>query len=236
MLQAKLGVRTARTVAGGLEAVTLGKQADTLDKADLAFATMTSEMAVSAMSSGFLTHRPNLLIAAVAPDPGDILWQNITVTRCDRMSRGSEGRGWLLAGSETAADTLRQGQLLWWCHGSRLAAQTHPYPRPSSPLPRYSSHNAHSFRPGPRATCGRTSQAECSCSSGSCGRRWSLSSLHSAPTRPRYTTPCTSPPIPRSTSTGQPAAPHAKGPSADALSRGAMKGRWKARLPGGALT
>jgi hypothetical protein len=85
--QRDLAIGLTRNTIDMLEMATVGTSADDLEKVDTAFATFTSEFAVAAVCTGYLTHNPYQMRAKLAPYPDDIIWTNITISRATRVLR-----------------------------------------------------------------------------------------------------------------------------------------------------
>jgi hypothetical protein len=58
-------------------------------KAEVAFATLTSELATCAAASGFLVAESNTLLTRLAPEAEDVIWGNIYISRWSRNIRAS---------------------------------------------------------------------------------------------------------------------------------------------------
>jgi len=71
------------TVVGAVREELLGPS----HKTSVAFVTMTSEVAAATLARVHLSHLPFTLKASPAPDPRDILWQNITMSQSLRFRR-----------------------------------------------------------------------------------------------------------------------------------------------------
>jgi len=56
-------------------------------RTDMAFVTLTSELAVTAICSGFLSAEAGTLIASLAPSSEDIIWKNVTISHDSRYLR-----------------------------------------------------------------------------------------------------------------------------------------------------
>lgn len=87
LTQKDLAVGVTRNTLDAIEMATVGSTADDLEKVDTAFATFTSEFAVAAVCTGYLTHKPYQLRAKLSPSPDDIIWTNITSSRSARFLR-----------------------------------------------------------------------------------------------------------------------------------------------------